>query len=222
MDIEGTQPACIAGNGMRQCSSHRGRKNDSSRASGIAAEDTGHGTLDRQQDMKKKPFHVIRCAGIEFTQDEWSTYLSAVYKGERERITATFGKYTFNDSDICMNPDKQELTAKAGAYGYYITLKWAECGNGLWSFGIDYNLGKGVGGYGVSWADITGNDKSMRNGYPSEKECKLAGWRKALTYIKSHGHNARISPANKLKEMINDEIKKLTRQKIVQLSLFDF
>ena len=171
--------------------------------------------------MKRKPFHVIRCAGIEFTQDEWGAYLNAVYKGERERINTTFGRYTFNDSDICINPNKQQLVAKAGSYGYDVTLKWAECGNGLWSFGIDYNLGTGGGGYGVSWADITGNEKSWRNGYPSEQECKVAGWRKALTYIGNHGHNARVSPANKLKQMIEDEIKALTRPRIRQLELFD-
>ena len=172
--------------------------------------------------MKKKPFHIIRCAGIEFTQDEWSAYLSAVYKGERERIVTTFGKYQFNDADICINPDIKELTAKAGAYGYDVTLKWAECGNGLWSFGLDYNLGTGGGGCGVSWADITGNDKSWRNGYPSELECKVAGWRKALTYIFNNGHNERVSPANKLRQMIEDEIKALTRPKVKQLELFDF
>ena len=171
--------------------------------------------------MKRKPFHVIRCAGIEFTQDEWGAYLNAVYKGERERINTTFGRYTFNDSDICINPIKQELVAKAGSYGYHFTLEWAECGNGLWSFGLDYNLGTGGGGYGVSWADITGNEESWRNGYPSETECKVAGWRKALTYIGNHGHNARVSPANKLKQMIEDEIKALTRPRIRQLELFD-
>lgn len=172
--------------------------------------------------MKKKPFHVIRSAGVEFTQEEWGAYLNAVYKGERQRISTTFGKYTFNDNDICMNPDKQVITAKAGAYGYEVTLNYAECGNGLWSFGIDYNLGTAGGGFGVSWADITGNDKSWRNGYPSEQECKLAGLRKALTVIGNHVHNARVSQKERLKEMINDEIKKLTRPKIIELSLFDF
>ena len=58
---------------------------------------------------KKKPWYVIRCAGIEFTQDEWAEYLTAVYKGERERIVITFGKYQFNDCDICINPDKQDI-----------------------------------------------------------------------------------------------------------------
>ena len=172
--------------------------------------------------MKQKPFHVIRCAGIQFTQDEWSEYLGAVYKGQRERIVTTFGKYQFNDADICINPDKQSIVAKNGGYGYNVTLSWAECGNGLWSFGIDYNLGTGGGGYGVAWADMQGDEKSWRNGYPSEQECKVAGWRKALTYIDNHQHNDRTNPAEKLKQLIEDEIKRLTRPQIVQLELFDF
>lgn len=169
---------------------------------------------------KQKPFHVIRCAGIKFTQDEWGNYLDAVWHGKREPIYTTFGKYQFNDNDICINPDKQEIVAKNGGYGYSMTLKWAECGNGLWSFGIDYNLGTAGGGFGVSWVDLQGNEKSWRNGYPSELECKIAGWRKALKYIGNHEHNARTSPPEKLREMIEDEIKRLTRPQVVQLELF--
>ena len=115
--------------------------------------------------MKKKPFHVIRCAGIEFTQDEWGDYFDAVWHGKREPIITTFGKYQFNDNDICINPDKQSIVAKCGVNGYNMTLSWAECGNGLWSFGISYNLGTAGGCYGVSWADLQGNEKSWRNGY---------------------------------------------------------
>ena len=155
--------------------------------------------------MKQKPFHKIRCCNREFTQDEWTAYLTAVYKGERERIVTTFGKYLFNDCDICLNPDKQEIVAKNGSSMYSVTLKWAECGNGLWSFGIDYNLGTAGGGFGVSWADLQGNEKS---------------WRKALKYIGNHEHNARTSPPEKLREMIEDEIKRLTRPQVVQLELF--
>lgn len=172
--------------------------------------------------MKQKPFHEIRCAGIQFTQDEWSEYLGAVYKGQRERIVTTFGKYHFSDADICTNPETQTIESKAGAYGYSCTLSWAECGNGLWSFGLDYNLGTGGGGYGVAWADLQGDEKSWRNGYPSEQECKVAGWRKALTYIGNHQYNERTSLARKLCKMIQDEIKRLTRPQIVQLELFSF
>ena len=164
-------------------------------------------------------FHECRSAGIKFTQSEWHDYLNAVYKGEREPIKSTFGRYTFNDNDICLTPDKQEISVVPGAYVYSIELSWAECGNGLWSFGITYNLGTGGGGYGVSWADITGNDKSWRNGYPSEKECKVAGWNKALEYVERE-KNGNATQRAKLRLMIQDELKSLTRPQIVQLELF--
>lgn len=172
--------------------------------------------------MKQKPFHVIRSAGVEFTDEEWGAYCQAIRREEREPIITTFGKYQFNDCDICTNPDRQEIVAKAGAWVYRMELKWAECGNGLWSFGLSYNFGTGGGGYGVSWADLQGNEKSWRNGYPSELECKVAGWKKALEYIGNHEHNARTSPAEKLRAMIEDEIKRLTRPQVVQLELFSF
>ena len=164
-------------------------------------------------------FHECRSAGIKFTQSEWHDYLNAVNKGERERIQSTFGRYTFNDHDICLTPDKQEIAVVTGAYGYSIELSWAECGNGLWSFGLTYNLGTGGGGYGVAWADITGNDKSWRNGYPSEKEFKVAGWNKALEYI-GHEKSGNATQRAKLRLMIQDELKSLTRPKITQLELF--
>lgn len=164
-------------------------------------------------------FHECRSAGIKFTQSEWHDYLNAVYKGVREPIKSTFGRYTFNDHDICLTPDKQEIAVVPGAYGYSIELSWAECGNGLWSFGITYNLGTGGGGYGVAWADMTGNDKSWRNGYPSEKECKVAGWNKALEYI-GHEKSGNATQRAKLRLMIQDELKSLTRPQIVQLELF--
>ena len=165
-------------------------------------------------------FHRIRHLNKVFNHDEWADYCHECREDDSKRIRTTFGKYTFNDCDICLNPDEQSIVAKNGGFGYNMTLKWAECGNGLWSFGIDYNLGTAGGGHGVSWADLQGNEKSWRNGYPSELECKIAGWRKALKYIGNHEHNARTSPAEKLREMIEDEIKRLTRPQIVQLELF--
>ena len=165
-------------------------------------------------------FHRIRHLNKVFNQDEWADYCHECREDDSKRIRTTFGKYTFNDCDICLNPDTERIESKGGAYGYYVVLKWAECGNGLWSYGLDYSTGTGGGGYGVSWADLQGNEKSWRNGYPSEQECKVAGWRKALKYIGNHEHNARTSPAEKLREMIQDEIKRLTRPQVVQLELF--
>lgn len=129
--------------------------------------------------MKKKPFHVIWSAGVEFTQDEWNEYLNAVYAGQRKRITTQYGKYLFNDNDICINYDKQEIMAKPGSYGYYATLEFAECGNGVWVYGIDYCYGNGGGCFGAEWSDTT--DENVRyHGYPSERDCKVAGWQEAL------------------------------------------
>ena len=172
---------------------------------------------------KKKPFHIIRSAGVEFNDEELADYCRECREDDSKRIRTSFGKYLFNDFDICINPDKQEIAAKNGGYGYNVSLKWAECGNGLWSFGIDYNLGTAGGGFGVSWADLLYQDDGKWHwncGYPSERECKVAGWRKALEYIGNHEHNERTSPAEKLRAMIEDEIKRLTRPQIVQLELF--
>lgn len=170
--------------------------------------------------MKKKIFHTIRSTGQTFTQDEWAEYWRGVNNGWREPIRTQKGKYTFNEFDICLNPDKQTISAKSGAYGYEVTLSWAESGNGLWSYGLDYNLGTAGGGFGVSFADCTGKEHHHRNGYPTLNECKVAGWRESLGYIGNHENNARVSPANRLRQMIEDEIKSLTRPKYVQLELF--
>lgn len=172
--------------------------------------------------MKQKPFHVIRSAGVEFTDEEWGAYCQAIRREERDPIITTFGKYKFNDCDICINPDRETIAATGGAYGYSVELKLAYCGNCLWSFGLSYNLGTCGGGFGVSWADLHGDENSWRNGYQSEQECKVAGWKKALEYIGHHEHNSRTSPAEKLREMIEDEIKRLTRPQVVQLELFSF
>ena len=168
--------------------------------------------------MKKKPFHVIRSAGKEFTQDEWSEYLNSVYRGEREPITTQYGKYLFNDNDICINYDKQEITAKSGWFGYYVILKFAECGNGIWVYGINYSIGTGGGGYGAEWSDTT-DENVPYHGYPSEHDCKVAGWHDALEIISSHYYQ-RTPTAIKLRTMIEDEIKKLTCPQVVQLELF--
>lgn len=168
--------------------------------------------------MKKKPFHVIRSAGVEFTQDEWNEYLNAVYAGEREHITTQYGQYIYNEHDICLNPSKQEIASNVGAYGYYVILKFAECGNGVWVYGIDYSIGTGGGGFGAEWSDTT--DENVRShGYPTEYDCKVAGWKYALEIISKHYYQ-RTPTAIRLRTMIEDEIKKLTRPQVVQLELF--
>lgn len=167
--------------------------------------------------MEKK-FHICRSADIEFTQDEWHQYLNAVYAGQREPITTQYGQYIYNEHDICLNPSKQEIVSKGGAYGYSVTIKWAMGGNGIWAYGLDYECGNGGGGYGVSWTDTT--DESLwHHGYVSEKDCKVAGMQKAIERL-SNCADPNRTQVSRLRLMIEDEIKKLTRPQVVQLELF--
>ena len=170
---------------------------------------------------KQKPFHVIRSAGVEFTDEEWAAYCQAIRREEREPIITTFDKYQFNDCDICITPDRETIAATGGAYGYNVELKLAYCGNGLWSFGLNFNFGTCGGGFGASWADRQGDEKDYRNGYPSEHECKVAGWKKSLVYLDGYS-GGNDTQKSKLRLMIQDEIKRLTRPQVVQLELFSF
>lgn len=167
--------------------------------------------------MEKK-FHICRSADIEFTQDEWNKYLNAVYAGERERITTQYGQYIYNEHDICLNPSTQKIVSKDGPFGYHVTIKWALGGKGIWAYGLDYNCGTGGGGFGVSWTDTT--DESLwHHGYASEKDCKVAGMQKAIERL-NNCTNSNSTQVSRLRLMIEDEIKKLTRPQVVQLELF--
>lgn len=174
-----------------------------------------------------KIFHTIRCAGKSFTGDEWAEYCHRVREDESRRIRTTFGKYTFNDCDICLNPETERIEAKGGAWGYYVVIKWAECGNGLWSFGLAYSTGTGGGGFGVSWADQEYQDDGKWHwncGYPSERECKAAASQRAIENLYGalrykDGDNRGVQ-IRKLIAMVEDYHKSLTRPKVVQLELF--
>lgn len=170
--------------------------------------------------MKQKPFHVIRSAGVEFNDEEWADYCRECREDDSKRIRTSFGKYTFNDCDICLNPDTERIESKGGAWGYYVVIKWAECGNGLWSYGLDYSTGTGGGGFGVSWADLQGNEKSWRNGYPSERECKAAASEKVIAYLRSALRYKDEQQVRRLLAMVEDYHKSLTRPQVVQLELF--
>lgn len=169
-----------------------------------------------------KPFHYIRHCKRAFTSEEWGEYC-----GQQERIETTFGRYTFNDFDICINPDKMTIEQKGGAYGYYATIKIAECGNGLWVYGIDYSSGTGGGGYGASWEDKEFDKRGRRVAYKSEVECRQAACDACIKTLLSAmprtiddikgctGKNIR-----QLIAKIEDYKKSLTRPKITQLELF--
>ena len=142
---------------------------------------------------------------------------------ETKQIFNQFGKYVFNDHDICINADKVRLDVKDGSFGYYVHIKYAECGNGIWVFGLDYSTGTGGGGFGAAWSDNVGDPKTWHSGYPSERDCLLAACDKAMKYLNNAydvKQDNRGILIGKLKDMVTEYKKSLTRPKIVQLELF--
>lgn len=169
--------------------------------------------------MSEEVFHTIRHLGRTFTSEQWSDYCAECRKDEGKRIRTKIGKYIWNDFDICLNPDTYFYTLdKNKPYGYNVTIKIAECGNGVWAFGMDYNTGTGGGGFGVSWADKA-DTKIWNKGFESEKECK----RFALRYVISrlHPYNGNEQKIERLKALLQKEVDTLQRPQYVQLSLFD-
>ena len=81
--------------------------------------------------MGKEVFHTIRHLKRTFTQDQWAEYCNECRHDEKKQIRTTIGKYVWNDFDICLNPEREEVTLKGGAYGYSATIKYAHCGNGV-------------------------------------------------------------------------------------------
>ena len=167
--------------------------------------------------MSNEVHHRIRHLNRTFTFDEWAEYCDRTRKDESQRIQTTIGKYTWNDHDICINPEEWTITAKAGAYGYYATIKWAECGNGVWAFGLDYSTGTGGGGFGVWWADKA-DIKVSNKGFESEKECKRFALRYALTRILPFDGNNKM--VDRLRAKIQEELDKLQKPQYIQLELF--
>lgn len=167
-------------------------------------------------------FHTIRCCGRTFTDKEWGDYCRLTREYPEERILTTFGKYTFNESDICVNPEREQICLVKGSLGYYCELGYAECGNGLWSFGINYCCGNGGGGYGVAWADQDTGD-GWRRGYHSKEECLVAACDEAMSRIESCANHrqGRDKKADALLKKVLEFKKGLSRPKIVQLELFE-
>lgn len=173
---------------------------------------------------KKEIAHVIRACGRTFDSEQWAEYLNMTRHDESKQIFNTFGQYTFNDCDICINPSFDELTVKGGAWGYYVRIKYAECGNGIWVYGIDYSTGTGGGGFGAAWSDkVNGKDDEWHSGYKSERECKIAAAEKAIVYLKNAynlNDDNRGILVNRLIGMCKDYKRNLERPQVVQLELF--
>lgn len=174
--------------------------------------------------MAKEIFHTIRACNRTFDDKEWTEYCEMTRNDSTKRIFNTFGKYTFNDCDICVNPDIEELNLKGGAWGYYVSIKYAECGNGVWVFGLDYSTGTGGGGFGAAWSDTTkANSDLWHSGYASERECKIAAAEKAVKYLKNSynlNDDNRGVLVNKLIAMCQEYKRALERPQVVQLELF--
>ncbi len=164
-------------------------------------------------------FHTIRAQGITFTSEQWGEYCKETRKDSSKLITTKIGKYVFNDFDICLNPERDDIIVKDGSYGYKVSIKYADCGNGLWSFGLDYNVGTAGGGFGVSWVDKDTGDGCFR-GYRTKVECLDAACERVEMCVMScGGKNNKIALA--LIEKIKAYRKELKRPKIVQLELFE-
>ena len=173
--------------------------------------------------MSSEIFHTIRACNRQFTGDEWRDYCHQTTNDDSKRIYNTFGKYRFNDCDICINPEIEVISIKEGAWGYYVRIKYAECGNGLWSYGIDYNTGTRGGGCGVSWVDNKGGHGRAEKGYPSERECKIAAADCALRMLDKMGMVGAGNDGQLLRKLI-EKVKAykhdLERPQVVQLELF--
>ena len=166
----------------------------------------------------KTVFHEIRTARMLFDEDEWADYCYRCRKDDSNAIRTQIGKYLWNDNDICLNPDVMSLVVDGKSYGYYVTLKWADCGNGFWSSAIDYGYGIGGGGSGVSYADRLVSEKyDHRAGYRNEIDAKIAACDEALTAL-SHA-NDKSGKLQRLIRMVED-YKKSIKPKVVQLDLF--
>lgn len=166
--------------------------------------------------MNSEIFHTIRACNRQFTGDEWSDYCKLTRNDDSKRIFNTFGRYTFNDCDICINPDIDTISVKEGAWAYNVRIKYAECGNGLYAYGIDYCTGTGGGGFGVSWADSAEPD-SYHRGYHSERECKIAAAEAAIIRL---GDSKGCKKLAQLIANVTEYKRALERPQVVQLELF--
>ena len=171
--------------------------------------------------MANEIFHECRSAGRSFTSEEWSEYCRASRMDDGKRLVTRIGKHDFNDCDICLNPNVLTM-ALQGKWMYYVTLKWADCGNGLWSWACDYNTGTGGGGSGVGFAWKPFDEKNTNHygeGVSTELEAKMQACEEALRHLlNAYTKNDKVE---RLILMV-EEYKTKLKPKYVQLELFDF
>lgn len=161
--------------------------------------------------MEKEIFHRCRAAGREFTSEQWHEYLD-----EQDPIEVRYGEFVYNVNDICLNPERERICVKDGAYGYNVEIKTAAA-NGLWAYGLSYSCGTGGGGCGVTFPDHEDGDDYGR-GYRSKKYCLVAACHEAIKIIKSMGDGKAL--AKQLIDKIECYRREISRPKVVQLELF--
>ena len=172
--------------------------------------------------MAKEIFHECRSAGRTFTRDEWADYCRESRFDDGKRIRTQIGKYLFNDCDMCLNPETMTIAVNKKRENFnYVQLQWAYCGNGLWSYGMNYGVGYAGGGFGVAYADRQGDGNDWRNGYPTEQECKRKACECALHRLEHCGEKDKAE-VKRLMQMVRDYMKSLGRPQPVQLELFTF
>lgn len=136
---------------------------------------------------------------------------------DMNHVKRVAGKYKYNDCDVCLNPEREQIVVQKGAYGYSASITYAMCDGGIWAFGFDYNCGTGGGSSGVSWADKA-DTKVWNKGFESERECKKFAWRYLLTRVLPQKERNKM--VEKLYEAIEKKVKEYSQPKVVQLELF--
>ena len=163
-------------------------------------------------------FHKCRHLGIEMTREEYWAYLRECEKDSTKRIRTQIGRYIFNEHDICLNPERERISVSDGTWGWYVDIMTAECGNGVWVYGLQYNLGDGGGCFGASWADRR-TDRTRYDWHESERECKASAGRCMLRYIDNHTEDKK-GMLSKLRRKVEEYVRSMERPQVVELSLF--
>lgn len=165
--------------------------------------------------MKKKIFWKIESAGLEFTKEEWHNYLG------KKAIKTTIGDFTFNDCDVCINA-KEEVSFKLDKF-FYVTFTICDCGNGWYTYGLDYSAGGCGGGFLPHYADdnCLKEKRNWRKAYKSQKELRDAWCNEAINWLKSSiAYREGNNKAKRLVEFVEEYKKTISRPKVVQLTLF--
>ena len=146
---------------------------------------------------RKKVFFRSHAAGRDFTNEEWTAYCEATWRGQQEPETFTFGEFTFNIHDVCLNPRKA-VDFKNAAVQIQVTT--AKSPDGRWTAGHSLNAPNFYSGSPAIFSTIR-----YAHAFQTEAEAvlyELAGIEKQLnrelgevaTFIPGSGDDARTAP----------------------------